>query len=95
MTSIRKVKDATQIANRPPTSRARRSPLSPYVEEILACLDLEPPRGILIEVPKDVDPEKFRRNIRNIVTRHVVPHSSYRFHVTIAVDGSILVACRP
>lgn len=90
MTSLHKVKDATKVAGK---SRPRRTGVSPYAKEIEAILELEPPEGVMIDVPPDVAPEKFRRRIRAIVTRKVELVSPHRYRVSIAVNGQILVGC--
>lgn len=90
MTSLHKVKDATKIAG---WGRPRRTGVSVYAAVIEAVLELKPPEGVMIDVPPDVAPEKFRRRIRAVVTRKVELVSPHRYRVTIAVNGQILVGC--
>lgn len=90
MTSLHRVKDATKIAGR---TKPRRTGVSAYAEVIDAVLELKPPEGVMLDVPAGVEPEKFRRRIRAIVTRKVELVSPHRYRVTIAVNGQILVGC--
>jgi hypothetical protein len=90
MTSLRKIKDATKQTRRP---RPRRSPTSVHAEKALALLDLEPPEGLLIDVPEGTDPDRFRKLMRSVVDRMVRPYSAFRFRVSFAANGQILVGC--
>lgn len=90
MTSLHKVKDATKIVGK---AKPRRTGLSAYAAVIDAVLELEPPEGVLIDVPAGTEPEKFRRRIKAVVTRKVELVSPHRYRVSIAVNGQILVGC--
>jgi len=90
MTSPRKIKDATKQTRRP---RPRRSPTSVHAATALLLLDLGPPEGLLIPIPEGADPDRFRKLMRSVVDRMVRPYSPYRFRVTVAANGQILVAC--
>ena len=92
MTSPRKVKDFTKISlqRKKPAPSGRRSKFAKEIEQIL---ELAPPEGLLFPVPTGRAPERYRRSLRQAVSRLVEPVSPHRYRVSIAVNGQILVGC--
>ena len=66
MTSPRKVKDFKEQTLRP---RPRRSPTSVHKDLALLLMELEPPQGLLIDIPEGKERQAYRKLIRAVVDR--------------------------
>lgn len=95
MTSLRKVTDYTKVKPRPPRfTEKRKVAVSVHAEAIDMIMELGPPEGVLIEVPESYpNADRYRRALREAVTRLVEPVSPHRYRVSVADTGEILVGC--